>query len=191
MITALLSMSIGTARGAEPSQDAVSIMGVFLGKPLPFSTSRGLKISQQNFSKTATSILGKSCSTSIAGSPLSFPVSAIINLEKDCDRNSIVEELNISFDSYDFKKMLQLLTDKFGAPYKTEKNTLQNKMGAVFDQVICHWTVPRDTKEWSVRITLFSRFDREGGLLAAETREYFEKGIAKDNMHHESDKEHF
>ena len=72
---------------------------------------------------------------------LSFPVTIYVTFLGKCDRQSPVQEIQVTFNSDNYSNMMLLMTDKFGFPTKKEKSSVQNRMGAKFEKLEAFWNV--------------------------------------------------
>ena len=110
--------------------DDVTIFGLTLGKPIPSETKNNIIILDRN----------NRCYSQWRN-PLSFPIEIWLVLEKDCDRGSIIKEVQVNFQSQHFEQLLSLVKEKFGKPSSIEDSVVQNAMGAKFSKVTAMWVL--------------------------------------------------
>lgn len=132
----------------------ITVLGITLGKSLgeagvpeckyknPLSSDPAYKSYDYTDSDCyrETNFSGGSCFTEVI-KELSFPVTIYVTLLRECDRQSPVQEIQVTFHSDNYSKMMLLMKDKFGNPTKTGKSSVQNKMGATFTKLESFWNV--------------------------------------------------
>jgi len=70
---------------------------------------------------------------------LSFDMTVDVILLDNCDRRSPVREIQATFRSDNYEKVLPLMIGKFGQPKKIEKSVVQNSMGVEFQKIESFW----------------------------------------------------
>lgn len=119
------------------------------------------------------------CSTQVI-KKLSFPVIVMPVLLTECDRQSPVQEIQVTFYSDNYSKILSLMKDKFGKPNKTERSSVQNKMGARFTKQEAFWV----TKKYSIYLSNITSEDIDNGIIriihADKIHQYDEESKNKD-----------
>jgi hypothetical protein len=162
MIVTASTLSFGkendSGYSVKTSLSDVTVFGVTLGKsvtesgvrecrynrPIPTHKSYDYRDSDcykhTNFNSQCFTTLEKK---------LSFPVEIYLILSRTCDLQSPIQEIQVTFNSNDHAKMMLLVKDKFGSPTKTEKLSVQNRMGATFEKLVDSW----DLKECSIYLS--------------------------------------
>ena len=110
--------------------DDIAIFGLTLGKPIPSETRNNIIILDRN----------NRCYSQWRN-PLSFPIEIWLVLEKDCDRGSIIKEVQVIFQSQYFEQLHSLVKEKFGKPSSVEDSVVQNAMGTKFTKVTAMWVL--------------------------------------------------
>ncbi len=70
---------------------------------------------------------------------LSFDITVDVVLLDNCDRQSPVQEIQATFGSDDYAKVLPLMIERFGKPSKTENSLIQNSVGVKSQKIESFW----------------------------------------------------
>jgi hypothetical protein len=163
----------------------VTILGITLGKSLGNVGIRKCEFKEDSdcYIKDEHGT-GEYCFTQVRKN-LSFDMSIYVTTFVECDITSPIENIDASFDSDDYGKVLSLLISKFGRPHKTKDSVVQNRLGAKYQKIENEWTVRR---HW---IYLTNRYKIDEGRLRVLHPDELRREQEKSSKDTKSDRDKF